>query len=56
MHASIGHNNLKTQDLRTEKMAQEINSIVARYMSWIGQLVRALARKAKAPGSNPGPG
>ena len=24
-------------------------------MSWIAQLVRALARKAKGPGSNPGP-
>ena len=28
-------------------MAQEINSILYRYMSWIAQLVRALARKAK---------
>ena len=28
-------------------MAQEINSIVDRYLSWIAQLVRALARKAR---------
>ena len=46
-------------DLRNkdqEKMTQEINSIVDRYMSWIAQLARALARKAKGPGSNPVPG
>ena len=42
--------------LRSEKMAQEDNSIVDRYMSWIAQLVRALAQKAKGPGSSPGPG
>ena len=42
--------------LRTEKMTQEINSIVARYTSWIAQLVRALAQKAKGAGSSPGPG
>ena len=42
--------------LRSEKMAQEINSIVDWYMSWIAQLVRALARKAKCLGSRPGPG
>ena len=42
--------------LRSEKMAQEINSIVIQYMSWIAQLVRALARKAKGPGSSPDPG
>ena len=42
--------------LRTQKVAQEINSIVDRYMSWIAQLVRALAQKAKGPGSSPGPG
>ena len=33
-------------------MAQEINSIVVPYMSWIAQLVRALVRKAKGPGQN----
>ena len=37
-------------------IAREINSIVVRYMSWIAQLVIALARKAKDPGSSPGPG
>ena len=42
--------------LRSEKMAQEVDSIVDRYMSWIAQLVRALAREAKGPGSSPGPG
>ena len=42
--------------LRSEKMAQEVNSIVDRYMSWIAQLVRALARKAEGLGSSPGPG
>ena len=42
--------------LKVEKMARKINSIVVRYMSWIAQLVRALARKAKGPGSSPGPG
>ena len=36
--------------LRTEKKAQEINSIMDRYMTWIAQLVRALAQKAKGPG------
>ena len=34
----------------------EINSIVDLYVSWIAQLVRALARKGKGPGSSPGPG
>ena len=38
--------------LRTEKMAQEINSIVVRYMSWIAQLVRTIALKAKGLGSS----
>ena len=38
--------------LRTEKMAQETNSIVVRYLSWIAQL--ALARTSKGPGSSPG--
>ena len=42
--------------LRTEKMAQEINSIVARYLSWIAQLVRALVWKAKGPCSSTSPG
>ena len=42
--------------LRSEKMAQEINSILNRYISWIAQLVRALALKAKGPGSSSGPG
>ena len=42
--------------MRSEMMAQEINTIVLRYMSWISQLVLALARKAKGPGSSPGPG
>ena len=37
-------------------VAQEINSIVYRYLSWIAQLVRELARKAKCPGSSPGSG
>ena len=37
-------------------MAREIISIMDRYMAWIAQLVRALARKAKGPGSSPGPG
>ena len=41
--------------LRSEKMAQEINYIVDRYMSWIAQLIRALALKTKGPGSSPGP-
>ena len=54
MHTSIGHN--EDAVCRSEKMAQEIKSLVDRYMSWIAQLVRALARKAKGPGSNPGPG
>ena len=31
--------------LRTEKMAEAINSVVVQYMSWIAQLVRALAQK-----------
>ena len=53
MHASIGRS---MSVLRTEKMAQEINSIVDRYMSWIAQLVRALAREGKGPGSSPSPG
>ena len=52
MHASIGRG---MSVLRSEKMAQGINSIVDRCMSWIAQLVRALARKAKGPGSGPGP-
>ena len=30
--------------------------IVDRYMSWIAQLVRALAWKVKGLGSSPGPG
>ena len=38
--------------LRSEKMASEINSIVVRYMSWIAQMVRALAQKAKGLGSS----
>ena len=42
--------------LRLVKMAQEINYIVVRYMSWIAQLDRALAWKAKGLGSSPGPG
>ena len=42
--------------LRPERMAQEMNYIVNRYLSSIAQLVRALARKANGPGSNPGPG
>ena len=42
--------------LRTEQMAREINSIVDPYFSLIAQLVRALARKAKGPGSSLGPG
>ena len=42
--------------LRTEKMAQEINSIVDPYLCLLSQLVRALARKAKVPGSSPDPG
>ena len=37
-------------------MAQEIYSIVDRYMFRIAQFVKALARKAKGPGSSPGPG
>ena len=41
---------------RSEKMAREINFIVVQYMSWTAQLVRALAQKAKGPGSSPGPG
>ena len=32
------------------------NLVFRRYLSWIAQLVRALARKAKGPGSSPGPG
>ena len=49
---------IKTQCVGPEdgKVAQEINSIVVRNMSWIAQLIRALARKVKGPGSNPGPG
>ena len=39
-----------------EAMAQDINSTEDQYMSWIAQLVRALARRAKGPGSSPGPG
>ena len=42
--------------LRSEKMAQEIKSIVDWYLPSIAQLVRELARKAKGPGSSPGPG
>ena len=33
----------------------DINSIMDPYLSWIAQLVRALARKANGPGSSPGP-
>ena len=35
---------------------KEKNSILDRVLSWISQLVRALARKAKGPGPSPGPG
>ena len=35
--------------------SKEINSIVDPYLSWIAQFVRALARKAKGPGSSLGP-
>ena len=42
--------------LRTEKMAQEINSIVDWYLSWMAQLVRELTWKSKGPGSSPSPG
>ena len=56
MLASIGHNKDTVCRWWRKKLAQEINSIVVRYMSWIAQLVRALAWKAKGPGSNPGPG
>ena len=52
MHASIGRS---ISVLRSEMMAQEINSIADWYLSWIVQLVRALACKAKGPGSNPSP-
>ena len=37
-------------------MAQEINSVLDQYMSWIAQLVRPLACKAKGPGSSASPG
>ena len=33
----------------------EINSIVDWYLSWMAQVERELARKAKGPGSSPGP-
>ena len=41
--------------LRSERMAQEINFIEDRYLSWMAQLIRALVRKAKGPSSSPGP-
>ena len=57
MHASIGHNKDNSMSvLRIERMAQEINSVMDRYLYWIAQLVRALARKAKGPDSSPGSG
>ena len=42
--------------LRLERKTLDINSIMDWYLSWIAQLARALARKAKGPGSSPGPG
>ena len=54
MHASIGHNKDSMSVQRSEKIVQE--TIMDWYMSWIAQLVRALARKAKGSGSSPGPG
>ena len=57
MHASIRENkDAASSVLMLERMAQEINSIVDRYMFWIAQLVRELARKAKDLGSSSGLG
>ena len=39
-----------------ERKTLEIDSIVDWYLFMIAQLVRALTRKAKGPGSSPGPG
>ena len=51
MHASIGHNNdTVCQSCAQKGWLKEINSIVDPYLSWITQLVRALASKAKGPG------
>ena len=55
MLTSMGHSNTVCSPWGWKGKLLKINSIVDWYLSWMAQVVRALSRKAKGPGSSPGP-
>ena len=53
MHASIGHEDKSLSSLRLERVAIRDRGCILVLNSLV---MRALARKARGPGSSPGPG